>query len=99
MSIWSNAFKINNGRDLTEPEKEIIIKAVEKIKKRKLEDIALMFAESTRPIHTLTSNLIYFAQPTLGFIFSKDEMQKISEILENPKGLEFFREKLKEEVK
>jgi hypothetical protein len=99
MSIWSNAFKINNGRDLTEPEKEVIIKAVEKIKKRKLEDIALMFAESTRPIHTLTSNLIYFSQPTLGFIFSKDEMQKISEILENPKGLEFFREKLKEEVK
>lgn len=93
MSIWKNAFKINNGRDLTEEEKAFIEKVVLKIKEKKLEEIALFVAESTRPFHNIAANLVYFSKPMFGFIFSQQEIEKIAEILENPKGFEFFKSK------
>lgn len=99
MSIWDNAFKINRDIELKEEEKVILLKAVKKIKEKKLEDIAILIAESTRPVHNITANFLYFLQPTLGFIFSKQDLETISRILENPKGLEFFKEKLNEEGK
>lgn len=96
MSIWKNAFKISSGRELTEEEKDFIIKIVAKIKARKLEDIALLFAEGTRPFHNLFANMIYFSKPIFGFILSAEELTKVAQILENPKGLEFFKSQLEE---
>jgi hypothetical protein len=94
MSIWSNAFKINSHKEPDDEEKEFILKVVKKIKEKKLEDIAILAAEGTRPIHTIASNFLYFAQPTLGFIFSKEDLTKLSKILENPGALDFFKENL-----
>ncbi len=96
MSIWSNAFKINKGRELTEEEKIILTKAVKKIKERKLEDIAFLMIEATRPVHTIINNLVYFSQPAFNFIFSRDEIEKLIEILDNPKACDFLKEKLGE---
>lgn len=93
MSIWKNAFKISKGRDLTDEEKAFIEKIVLKIKEKKLEEIALFVAESTRPFHNIGANLIYLSKPMFGFVFSQEELNKIAEILENPKGFEFFKSK------
>ncbi len=97
MSIWKNAFKINYGRELTDDEKEFVIKITLKIKEKKLQDIALLVIDSTRPVHTLAANFMYFSRPVFGFIFSADEITKLAEILENPKGVEFFKLQLEEE--
>ncbi|MGC8867374.1 MAG: hypothetical protein ACP5IO_04170 [Elusimicrobiales bacterium] len=97
MSIWRNAFKIGYSRQLTNDEIEFIVKIASKIKGKKLEDIALLIVEGTRPIHNLAANLIYFSKPIFGFIFSNDEMTKLAEILENPNGLEFFKQQLRED--
>ncbi|MEF3280780.1 MAG: hypothetical protein K6357_07445 [Elusimicrobiota bacterium] len=94
MSIWSNAFKINKGRQLSEDEKDFILRAAIKIKKRKMEDIAIFALEATTPIHTIASNIMYFIEPTLGFIFSKQELTKLSSIIENPKGIEYLKQQL-----
>ncbi|MCX7641673.1 MAG: hypothetical protein N2Z20_03465 [Elusimicrobiales bacterium] len=97
MSIWKNAFVINKGRELNEEEKKFIIGIIKKIKERKLEGIALLIAEGTKPFHNITANLIYFSKPVFGFIFSQQDLTKIAEIIENPKGLEFFKSKLEED--
>lgn len=97
MSVWKNAFKINTGRELTEEEKEFVIKIVSKIKSRKLENIAYLIIEGTRPLHNIGANLIYFSKPVFSFIFSQDEINKIAEIMENPKGMEFLKSHLKED--
>lgn len=94
MSIWKNAFKINSGRELKEDEKAFIERIVIKIKQRKLEDVALFVVESTRPFHNIGANLLYFSKPIFGFIFSQQDIERIAEILENPKGYEFFKSKL-----
>lgn len=96
MSIWNNAFKINSGRELNEDEKFFIIKIVKKIKEKKLQDIALLFIEGTKPFHNIGANLLYFSKPVFGFVFSQQEVTRIAEILENPKGVEFFKFQLEE---
>lgn len=96
MSVWRNAFKINQGQELTEEEKDFIIKVVSKIKKVNLTTVALLTIESTRPFHTIGANFLYFIKPTIGFMFSDDEITKIAKILENPKGIDFFKSKLEE---
>lgn len=94
MSIWDNAFKINRGRELTQDEKDFLVNICKIIKRRKLETIALLMVESTRPVHTIISNILYFAAPSVGFVFPKKDIDRLNQIFENPKGLEFFKDKL-----
>lgn len=94
MSIWSNAFKVNVSKELTENDKIFLSKICSKIKKRNLSDIAVLMAESSRPVNVLVSNFIYFLKPTLGFLISKEEIQRAAELIENPEGLEFFKSQL-----
>ena len=97
MSIWKNAFKINQGRDLSPEDKEFVIKVVRKIKERKLSSVALFVLESTRPLHNIGANFLYFLSPSLGFIFSSHDITRIAEILENPGGVKFIISKLEED--
>ena len=98
MSMWENAFKINKGRELTEEEKEFLLKFSSKIKKKKLETISFFILESTAPVHTLISNLLTFLKPTVGFVISQDEIEKLEQLFENKKAIEFLKaELLKEE--
>jgi hypothetical protein len=99
MSIWENAFKINKGKELTEEEKLFLKKFSLKIKERKMETISVFILESTAPIHTILSNLLTFLKPTIGFIISKEEIEKLEKILENKKAIEFLKEELLKEDK
>jgi hypothetical protein len=94
MGIWSNAFKVNVSKELTGDDKVFLSKICSKIKKRNLSDIAVLIAESSRPVNVLVSNFIYFLKPTLGFLLSKKDMERAAELLENPEGLEFFKSQL-----
>lgn len=94
MGIWSNAFKVNVSKELTENDKIFLSKICLKIKKKNLSDIAVLIAESSRPVNVLISNFIYFLKPTLGFLISKEEIQRVAELIENPEGLEFFKSEL-----
>lgn len=96
MSVWRNAFKISSGRDLTNEEMDLLTKAAFKIREKKLQDIALLLIEGTKPFHNLAANMMYFSKPVLGFIFSHEEINRIAQILENPKGVEFFKSKIEE---
>jgi hypothetical protein len=94
MGIWSNAFKVNISKELTEKDKIFLSKICLKIKKKNLSDIAVLIAESSKPVNFLVSNFIYFLKPTLGFLLSKEDIQRAAELLENPEGLEFFKSEL-----
>ena len=99
MSIWNIAFKIEEGRELTEQEKIFLLKFSSKIKERKMEMVAVFILESTAPIHTLLSNLLTFLRPTLGFIISSKEIERLEKILENKKAIEFLKGELSREEK
>jgi hypothetical protein len=99
MSIWDNAFKIDRGKELSEKEKIFLSKLCQKIKERKMETISVFILESTAPIHTILSNLLTFLKPTIGFIISHKEIEKLEKILENKKAIEFLKEELLKEDK
>ena len=99
MSIWDNAFKIDRGKELSEEEKIFLSKLCQKIKERKMETISVFILESTAPIRTILSNLLTFLKPTIGFVISKEEIEKLEKILENKKAIEFLKEELLKEDK
>jgi len=95
MGIFANAFKIPEKLPVTDDEKQFIIKACEKIKERKMSEVAIFFAESTLPFHNLVSQLIIFGLPFLNFVFKKEDIDKLINILQKPAALEFFKNNLK----
>lgn len=97
MGRWSNAFKIPQGEELCDSDKDFIKNIVIKIKKRKLENIALFILNSSFPIRTIASNIIHFLEPTLGFVIQKKHIEKVAELIENPKGFKFIIEELERE--
>ena len=95
MGIFGNAFKMPQRLSVTEEEKRFILKACEKIKAKKMSEIAIFFAESTVPFHNLASQLVIFGLPFLNFIFKREDIDKLINILQKPSALEFFKSNLK----
>ena len=94
MGIWKNAFKIPGKMPLTKQDRDFIIKACELIKKKQLSHLAAMAADATLPVHNLTSQAVIFGMPFLNIIFSKDDVQRFADLLQNPAAMDFFKENI-----
>ncbi len=94
MGIWSNAFKIPGKRPLSEDDKAFLLKACQAIKKRELSQLAALTADSTVPAHNIFSQAVIFGMPFLNIIFDKKEVERLSDLLQNPAALDFFKENL-----
>lgn len=96
MGIFGNAFKISDVNvPLTEEEVIFLNIICEKIKKKKMSEVASFIAESTFPFHNLTAQMLIFAMPFLNFIFRKEDIERLVHILGKPSALKFFKENLK----
>lgn len=95
MGIFGNAFKIPyENTPLNEEEIKFLDKVCLKIKEKKMSEVALFLAESTVPFHNLTSQMIVFGLPFLNFLFKKEDLEKLINVLQKPAALKFFRENL-----
>lgn len=94
MGIWENAFKIPGKTPLCQRDKEFILKACSLIKKKNLSHLAAIGAEATLPVHNLASQAVIFGMPFLNIIFSKEEVQRLADLLQNPAALDFFKENI-----
>jgi hypothetical protein len=97
MGIWKNAFKLPETKTVSDAEKELIVSFADKVKKRSLGDIAVIFLESTRPIHNLGAQAFVFLMPLISLVFKKEDAEKFITILENPNAVSFLIEQLEKE--
>ena len=90
MGFWSNAFKIPEHPEPSADEKELILKAAEKIRAKEMDYIASLAVEASRPVHGLGAQALVFLQPFLMTVFGADKTKKFVELMENPKAVDFF---------
>ncbi len=90
MGFWSNAFKIPEHPEPSAADRELILKAVEKIKTREMDYIASLAVEASRPVHGLGAQALVFLQPFLTTVFGAEKTNKFVELMENPKAVDFF---------
>lgn len=90
MGFWSNAFKIPVPPDPTEEDRELILKAAEKICARQLDYITSLAVDASRPVHGLGAQALVFLQPFLMTIFGEQKTKKFVELMENPKAVDLF---------
>jgi len=94
MGIWTNAFKLPGHRDVTEDEKILLTGLALKVNKRAMGNVTALALESTRPLHNLGSQALVFLTPMISALFSREETDKFVKLLENPKAITFFIDKL-----
>lgn len=94
MGIWKNAFKIPGKTPLSQQDKDFILKACVLIRKKNLSHLATIAVEATLPVHNLTSQAVIFGMPFLNMVFSKEDVQRLADLLQNPAALDFFKENI-----
>ncbi len=94
MGIWKNAFKIPGKTPISQQDKDFILKACALIKRRNLSHLAAMAVDATLPLHNLTSQAVIFGMPFLNMIFSKEDIQRLADLLQNPSAFDFFKENI-----
>ena len=94
MGIWDNAFKLPAHLAVNDEEKKTLDLIAGKIKKRALGDMAVLALEGTRPVHNLGSQGLVFLAPMLNMVFDRNEVEKFTKLLENPKAVSYLVEKL-----
>lgn len=90
MGIWANAFKLPKHPETTPEEKELLSKWAGTVRSRRMEGVASLSIEATRPLHGLGAQALVFLQPVIGAAFGREEAEKAVKLLENPKAVDFF---------
>lgn len=103
---WNNAFYVNNDREaLSESDIELLDKFAIVVVRRRLTTAFIFFLELHRPMNYLTSQALVFTGPLLDvllsmvrpffpWMFSKEDMEQLSKILENRKSVEILIERV-----
>lgn len=94
MGIWDNAFKLPVPPEATAEEKKLLDALADKVRARRMGDMAALALESTRPLHNLGAQGMVFLGPMLSMIFHKDEVSRYAKLLENPKAVAYLVERL-----
>ena len=94
MGIWDNAFKLPEPPEATAEEKKLLDALADKVRARRMGDLAAMALESTRPMHNLGSQGIVFLGPMLSMFFQKEEVLRYAKLLENPRAVAYLTERL-----
>lgn len=97
MGIWDNAFKIPEPPEPTPEEKALLDALAEKVKRRRMGDIAAFMVESTTPLHDLGAQGITFIEPLLAAFFKREEVEKYRAMLENRKAVAYLVNRLNSE--
>jgi len=89
MSNWQklksslhHAFKITDGRDeFTDQDRALLDRLAHFLVKRHLAFPAIIFARTSAPLNFVGSSLLTFLKPTIGWLFTKHDYDRITELL------------------
>lgn len=90
MGIWGNAFKLPEHPEPCEADKLLLAELADKLRGRRMELLAALAVESTKPLHGLGSQALVFLAPLIGAVFGRERAEKAVALLENPKAVNFF---------
>ena len=97
MFDFGNAFKLPAKRGVS-PEEEALISIIAgKIKSKGLEQIALFVVDSTKPLHFIGSQAMYFIMPLMDVVLDTRQTQLFRDMLENPCAMDRLSEVLGQE--
>jgi hypothetical protein len=99
MGIWDNAFKLPEPPEPTPEEKALLDTLAEKVKRRRMGDVAAFMVESTSPLHDLGAQGVTFLEPLLAAFFKREEIGKYRAMLENRKAVAYLVSRLNPETK
>lgn len=96
-----NAFAIPRAEDFvaTPEQSNLVQKLCEVIVVRGLETPALIFLESSRPLHAIASQFLSFCQPLLSSIGLAGHVEQLGSMLEHPGAIEYIAKTLERVVK
>jgi len=98
MGIWDNAFKIPEPPEPSPEEKKLLDALAERVRRRRMGDIAAFMVESTSPLHNLGAQGVTFIEPLLASFFKREEVEKYRAMLENRKAVTYLVSRLNAET-
>jgi len=84
----------NNSMELDPEKTKVLDKMADFIIKKDLGVIAIMYIESMRPLHRISSNFITFFEPFLNLVVSGNNLQTIRSCLEEDKYMDYLLERI-----
>lgn len=95
---FGNAFKMPDRPEPGPEHLALLTKLAEKIKRRGLAHIALIIVDSTKPVHGIGAQAIYFFMPFFDMVTGPGDSKRFAEMMENPRAVEQFSQMLAEDT-
>ena len=93
----SHAFAINDGRaDISTEDGALITKLAEFVVRRRMSTPAVMMLSISRPLNFISSSVMTFFKPTLGFLLSRFEYDRLEKLLEKRCSIELLIDRIEE---
>jgi len=88
--FWAKAFHVPAKETLTAQEQEWLDGIGLKIAERTLCTPAILFLESTKPLHFVAGQAARFLDPLFSMVVPGDKLERLARILEKRSGAEFL---------
>ena len=89
------AFALEGTEGLTQEETALLERLAKAVIRRRMATPAIMFLESLIPLSYIGSQVMHFLRPFMTFLFSQEEYDRLSHLLERRSTLERLIETIK----
>ncbi|MBI5623985.1 MAG: hypothetical protein HY924_09420 [Elusimicrobia bacterium] len=86
--FWKDAFTVAAAEPLNKDDETWLDSIAEKLSARSLAQPAILFLESTKPVHFLAGQAVRFVDPIFSLVIPEHRLQRFAELLENRKAAE-----------
>lgn len=87
---FKKAFALPKNPELTEDDKTMVRAVANKIRHYRLEGIALLGVEGTKPLHNIGNHAMMFLKPLLELALGTKNTDAISKLLDNPLAVDML---------
>jgi hypothetical protein len=93
---WAHAFAVDRGETFDEKDRALIDRLAAFVVRRRMTAPALMLLESGRPLNFIGSQLLAFLAPFVTVVFSEQEYNRFTGILERRGSIDLIIERIEE---
>ncbi|MFC1587172.1 hypothetical protein ACFL54_02580 [Planctomycetota bacterium] len=91
----AHAFKVTDGReDVTEKDIALLDRLANFVVNRRMTSPAILFLQTVVPLNFVGSSIMTFFRPTLGWLFNREEYERLERLLEKRCCLELLTERI-----
>ncbi|HHT9118994.1 MAG TPA: hypothetical protein ACFYD3_00420 [Candidatus Hypogeohydataceae bacterium YC41] len=89
------AFAMEGREGLTEEERVLLERMAQAVVRRRMATPAILFLESLMPLSYIGSQVMHFLRPFMTFLFSQEEYDRLSQLLERRSTIEHLIEAIR----